>query len=64
MAKVTKKVVKKTKKTKEKSLFYANANKLKRAKLLVANKDHKKVKEAYLSLGGLLVEGRGIEEVK
>ena len=51
------------KKTMAVAVFYANKSKVERAEVLVANGEYKTLKEAYLSLGGLLTEGQGYKEV-
>ncbi len=61
--KVTEKTPVSVQKTMAVAVFYANKSKVERAELLVANGEYKTLKEAYLSLGGLLTEGQGYKEV-
>ncbi len=57
---MAKKVTKKLGSAKQVSkLFYATADKYKRAVKMVEAKEHKSVKEAYIALGGTFSEGYG-----
>lgn len=65
--KAVKRVVKKARpsvqKTHKVALFYADKGKVERAEVLVSQKKFKTLKDAYLSIGGLLTEGHGYKEV-
>ena len=57
------KPVKSTQKVSEVGLFYADKVKYERAQILVSKGEYKKVKDAYVAIGGLLTEGYGYAEV-
>ena len=57
------KPVKSTQKVSKAGLFYADKGKYERAEILVSKGEYKKVKDAYVAIGGLLTVGYGYAEV-